>query len=214
MHKQGITLGFATRIVMVDRLSSLLTLLIVIAVALPHLWTLKGSELFRQSATLAFTLGCAALAGLSMAEWIWRANYAKSLLKHLCQLAKDFNRTLFGNAAVTVKTWVWSISTTLAVSPLCFFLARALGLSVSAFDTFALVPSALLIAMVPITLAGWGVREVVFIQAFSLAGVTSSDALALSLLYEIVFLLTGLLGGAVWFAERRQQRQRIDAPSS
>ena len=50
-------------------------------------------------------------------------------------------------------------------------LALALGIWLSPIDAFTLVPSALLIAMVPISLAGWGVREVVFIQAFSLAGV-------------------------------------------
>jgi glycosyltransferase 2 family protein len=212
MHEQGITLGLATRIVVVDRLNSLLTLLMVIAVALPYLWTLKGNELFRQSATLAFALGCAALAGLSTAAWIGRADYARSLLKHLRQLAKDFNHSLFGNTAITLNTSVWGILNHLGRVAIVFCLARALGLAVSAFDTFTLVPSALLIAMVPITLAGWGVREVVFIQAFSLAGVASSDALALSLLYGIVFLVTGLLGGAVWFAERRQQRQGINTP--
>ena len=84
-------------------------------------------------------------------------------------------------------------------------LALALGISISPIDAFTLVPSALLIAMVPISLAGWGVREVVFIQAFSLAGVAPSHALALSLLYGFVGLVTGLFGGAVWFAERRLQ---------
>jgi len=76
------------------------------------------------------------------------------------------------------------------------------------FDAFTLVPSALLIAMVPITLAGWGIREMVFIEAFSIVGVAPGDALALSLLYGLVFSITGLLGGAVWFAERRLERQR------
>jgi uncharacterized protein (TIRG00374 family) len=95
-----------------------------------------------------------------------------------------------------------------------FVLAIALGIWVSPFDAFTLVPAALLLAMVPISLAGWGVREVVFIQAFSLAGVAPSNALALSLVYGLVGLITGLLGGAVWFAERRLQRQRIETPPS
>jgi uncharacterized protein (TIRG00374 family) len=205
MHKQGITLGLATRIVVVDRLSSLFTLLIVIAVAMPHLWALSGSEIFKQSATLVFALGCTALAGLSAARRV-HTNFAKSRLWHLHQLSKDLNHVLFSDAAVTVKVSAWGILNHLFRVGIVFCLAMALGLSVSALDSATLAPSALLIAMVPITLAGWGVREVVFIQAFSLAGVASSDALALSLLYGIVFLFTGLLGGAVWFAERRLQR--------
>lgn len=214
MHKQGITLGLATRIVVVDRLFSLLTILILIAVALPHLWSLPGGKIFKQSATLAFALGCAGLAGLSAAEWVGRSNFVPKLLRHLYQLAKDFNHTLFGNAVATLKMTVWSALNHLCRIAIVFFLAMALGLSVSFLDVFTLGPSALLIAMVPITLAGWGVREMVFIQAFSLAGVTSSDALALSLLYGIVFLITGLLGGLVWFAERRLHKQRIETPQS
>jgi hypothetical protein len=54
----------------------------------------------------------------------------------------------------------------------------------------------------------------VFIEAFSLVGVASSDALALSLIYGLVFSITGLLGGAVWFAERRLERQRPEARES
>jgi hypothetical protein len=54
----------------------------------------------------------------------------------------------------------------------------------------------------------------VFIEAFSLVGVAAGDALALSLLYGLVFSITGLLGGAVWFAERRAARQQPEARES
>ena len=73
----------------------------------------------------------------------------------------------------------------------------SLGIWVSPLDAFTLVPAALLLAMVPISLARGGTQGSVFIQAFSLAGVTASDALALSVLYELVGLITGLLGGVV-----------------
>jgi uncharacterized protein (TIRG00374 family) len=181
---------------------------------MPHLSALQGSEIFKQSATLAFVLGCAALAGLSAAEFILRANSTTNLVRHLYQLSKDFNHTVFGNAATTFKMSSCSIGNHLGRVAVVFVLAIALGIWVSPFDAFTLVPAALLLAMVPISLAGWGVREVVFIQAFSLAGVAPSNALALSLVYGLVGLITGLLGGAVWFAERRLQRQRIETPPS
>ena len=154
------------------------------------------------------------MAGLSAVEFVGRALRTTSLVRHLYQLSKDFNHTLFGDAATTFKMSSWSIANHLGRVVIVLVLATALGISVSPFDAFTLVPAALLLAMVPISLAGWGVREVVFIQAFSLAGVAPSNALALSLLYGLVGLITGLLGGAVWFAERRLQRQRIETPQS
>jgi uncharacterized protein (TIRG00374 family) len=214
MHKQGITIGLATRIVVVDRLFSLFTLLIIIAVGMPHLWAFNGSEIFKQSATLALVLGCVALAGLSAVKFVSRANARTNLVRHLHQLSKDFNHTLVGNAPATLEMSSWSIANHLGRIVIVLVLAAALGISVSPFDAFTLVPAALLLAMVPISLAGWGIREAVFIQAFSLAGVAPSNALALSLLYGLAGLITGLLGGVVWLAERRQLKERIEAPPS
>ena len=57
MHKQGVSIGLAARIVIVDRLCSLVTLLIVIALGLPHLSTLHGSEIFKHSAAIGVCLG-------------------------------------------------------------------------------------------------------------------------------------------------------------
>ena len=213
MHKQGVSIGLAARIVIVDRLCSLVTLLIVIALGLPHLSTLHGSEIFKHSALLAFVLGSAGLAGISAIQLSGRIIPATSRMRHLYQLSKDFNHTLFGNALATIKMVLWSSCNHLLRVAIVLCLALALGIWLSPIDAVVLVPSALLIAMVPISLAGWGVREVVFIQAFSLAGIVASQALALSLLYGLVGLITGLLGGGVWFVERRLQNQSVE-PSS
>jgi uncharacterized membrane protein YbhN (UPF0104 family) len=210
MHKQGISIGVATRIVIVDRLCSLFALLIILALGMPHLWTLHGSEIFKHSAILAFVLGSAGLAGVSAVQLSGRLIPKTSRARHLYQLSREFNHALFGDALATIKTTWWGTCNHLCRVALVFSLTLALGIWVSPIDVFTLVPSALLLAMVPISIAGWGVREVVFIQAFGLAGVAPSDALALSLLYGLVGLLTGLLGGAVWFGERRLQKQPVE----
>jgi uncharacterized protein (TIRG00374 family) len=210
MHKQGTSIGLATRIVIVDRLCSLFTLLILIALGMPHLWTLHGSEIFKHSAMLAFVLGSAGLGAVSAVQLSGRLIPTTSRARHLCQLSKDFNHALFADALATIKMALWSTCNHLSRVAIVLCLALALGIWVSPIDAFTLVPSALLLAMVPISLAGWGVREVVFIQAFSLAGVAPSHALALSLLYGFVGLVTGLFGGAVWLAERKLQRQSVE----
>jgi len=208
MHKQGLPIGLATRVVIVDRLCSLATLLVLIALAMPHLVALSGSEIFEHSAILAFVLGSAGLVGLSASELIARVVPTTGRARHLYQLSTDFNHALFGNAIATTRIVSWSICNHLCRVVMVFCLALALDLSMTPLEVFALAPSALLLAMAPISLAGWGVREVVFIQAFSLADVAPSDALALSILYGLVGLLTGLFGGVVWFAERKLQGQR------
>jgi glycosyltransferase 2 family protein len=212
MHKQGIAIGLATRIVIVDRLCSLFALLIILGLGIPYLRTLHGSELFKHSAVLAFVLGSGGLVGVSAVQLSGRFSPETSRrTQYLYEVSRGFNHALFGDLRATITTTWWSTCNHVCRVALVLCLTLGLGIWVSPIDAFALVPAALLLAMVPISLAGWGVREVVFIQALSLAGVAPSDALAVSLLYGLVGLVTGLLGGAVWFGERQLQKQPFKA---
>jgi len=206
LHKHGLPIGLATRVVVVDRLCSLSTLIIILAIGMPRLSLLHGSEIFKHSAVLAFLMGSSGLAVVSATQLGTHLIPTTSTARHLHQLSRDFNHALFGNLASTTKILFWSTCNHLCRIATVLCLSLGLGISISPLDAFVLVPAALLIAMVPISIAGWGVREVVFIQAFSLAGIAPSQALALSLLYGCVGLATSLLGGAVWFAERKMQR--------
>ncbi|HEY6831165.1 MAG TPA: lysylphosphatidylglycerol synthase domain-containing protein, partial [Pseudolabrys sp.] len=63
-----------------------------------------------------------------------------------------------------------------------------------------LLPPVLLIATIPISIAGWGVRESSMVVAFSYAGLAQSDGLTLSILFGVVSLALGVIGGGVWIA--------------
>ncbi len=99
MHQQGLSLGLAARIVIVDRLCSLVSLLLIIAIGLPRLGGLDGSGIFKHAAVLAFTLGSAGLAFLSAFQFWGHALPTLPLVRHLRQLSKDLNHTLFGNGS-------------------------------------------------------------------------------------------------------------------
>jgi uncharacterized membrane protein YbhN (UPF0104 family) len=200
--------------VIVDRLCSLFTLLIIIALGINHLAGLRGNEIFKHSAMLTLVFGSASIGVFTTVQWWGRYIPPSSRAKHLYQLSKDFNYALFASKIWAVKIISWSACNHLCRVAMVLSLALALGISVSPSDAFTLVPVALLISMVPISLAGWGVREVIFIQAFSLASVAPSHALALSLLYGLVGLITGLLGGAVWLTERSLQKPPITPSQS
>lgn len=60
------------------------------------------------------------------------------------------------------------------------------------------VPGVMLVAAVPISLGGWGVREGTMIVALGLFGVAAGEALALSVAYGLMLLVTGALGALVW----------------
>jgi glycosyltransferase 2 family protein len=63
---------------------------------------------------------------------------------------------------------------------------------------FQLVPPVMLITMVPISIAGWGLREATMGLAFGYAGLMANEGVNISLLYGAVSFIVGLIGGLVW----------------
>src|SRR3989338_8699548 len=81
-------------------------------------------------------------------------------------------------------------------SVLC--LARALGVSLFFGEALVLVPSAMFIAMLPISVGGLGLHEGAFIVLLGLADIGRSAAFGVALLSRLV-TLTSNLPGAVLF---------------
>ena len=63
-----------------------------------------------------------------------------------------------------------------------------------------LIPPVMLIAAIPISIAGWGLREGAMIVAFAYAGLSQDDGLAVSILFGATSFIVGALGGIVWIA--------------
>jgi hypothetical protein len=59
---------------------------------------------------------------------------------------------------------------------------------------------------IPVSIAGWGVRESMMVLAFSYAGLVEADGLAVSILFGVVNLAVGSIGGIVWVASGFQWR--------
>jgi len=81
-----------------------------------------------------------------------------------------------------------------------FVLISGLGSGVGFLDCLAAIAPALLLSYVPISVAGWGVRELSLVFAFSLVGVDRETALLVSLGIGIIVLVVSLVGGLLWAA--------------
>src|SRR5712671_4597616 len=65
-------------------------------------------------------------------------------------------------------------------------------------QVFMLIPPILLITMMPISIAGWGVREATMMVAFGYAGLAQTDGTVVSILFGAVCFIVGGVGGLVW----------------
>jgi uncharacterized membrane protein YbhN (UPF0104 family) len=119
---------------------------------------------------------------------------------------------LLGKALVRPQLLFLTIALSVVGQVLCatsvWVLARSAGFDPGLNVCLVLVPVALLISMVPITIAGWGLREGVLAAGLVRAGATLETAAAISVLFGLALAFIGLTGGvSMWFARRRADPQ-------
>ena len=75
--------------------------------------------------------------------------------------------------------------------------ARAIGIETSLLVLAPLVAPVLVTMLVPVTIAGWGVREGAAALLWGIAGLTAIDGVAISVAYGVLVLLSTLPGGVL-----------------
>lgn len=93
-----------------------------------------------------------------------------------------------------------------------YVLGRALGIELSIWHYFIYIPLITTITVLPISLAGLGIREGAFVFFFAQAGVAQAQALSLSLLLFAQTVALALLGG-VWYLLAREQ-SKVASPKT
>jgi uncharacterized membrane protein YbhN (UPF0104 family) len=95
-------------------------------------------------------------------------------------------------------------ATTHLLNVLVFWmLGQSLGLTMTFDQWFIVVPTVLLISMLPISIGGWGVREGVMVVALHGLGVPSEEALLSSILFGLCVVIATLPGAIFWIATRK-----------
>jgi len=93
-----------------------------------------------------------------------------------------------------------------AIGLVVLLLARSMSLGLALEAAVFLFPAVVLLSMIPISLAGWGIRESAMVVIFSLVGLDSSAALSISILFGASMFLAGLPGIGFWLLLRNQAR--------
>jgi uncharacterized membrane protein YbhN (UPF0104 family) len=87
-----------------------------------------------------------------------------------------------------------------ALGTATYAMAVGLGLNISFLECIVLMQPVALVANLPISIGGWGVRESAMITVFGLVGVPASASLVLSIQLGLLLLVVALPGGLLWLA--------------
>ncbi len=223
LNRAGVSTSTAAKTVFIDRLVGFF---ILVALTVVGLALLFGKTAERQ---LVVTLGL--LAGVLFVTMIlvilfFRARVLRTVSRNSRGRAASFAFRIY-NWLLDCMSFVSSVSVgrTIAILALAMvvhlltiaiiYIAAKNSASVTFLDCFAAVTPALLLSYLPISVAGWGVREAAVVGGFSLIGVPPEVSLPVSLLVGISVFFVSLLGGAAWVwggfknAYRRSQAKKF-----
>ncbi len=82
-----------------------------------------------------------------------------------------------------------------------WFTALAIGVASPLLGTLAVLPAVLLAASLPVSIAGWGVREGGMVVGLGLLGIATSDAALVSVFFGLLQLAFGAAGGLAWLLQ-------------
>jgi hypothetical protein len=88
--------------------------------------------------------------------------------------------------------------------------ARAAAASFDFTDALLLVLPVILVATIPISIAGWGVRESTMVAAFAYSGLAEADGLIVSILFGAATFAVGIVGGIIWIVGAHQADKKME----
>jgi len=188
----------ATYSVFIDRAIGLIALAVLVLATLPLSWQLILDEKGRYA--IAF-LGLAAIgagAGFLLLGWLpfpWLDSWFPTRHLRACSLVA--NQVIFGRASA-LRIAVVSITIHVLAVVIIWLIAQSIVAAGQPGQLLALVPPVMLITMLPISIAGWGLREATMMVAFGYAGLPQADGLTVSLLFGTMIFAIGAAGGLVW----------------
>ncbi|MBO4223527.1 lysylphosphatidylglycerol synthase transmembrane domain-containing protein [Bradyrhizobium neotropicale] len=206
----------ATYSIFVDRAIGLIALAVLIVASLPWSYRLINDPQGRSALLLIDFAALAAGGGfllLGALNWPWLKRWWGTHHIHACAVIA--NKVLFSWDRGP-KVAVLSLLVHVLAVVIVWCVAQSISAPLLFSQIFQLVPPVMLITMLPISIAGWGVREASMGLAFGYAGLAANEGVNVSLLFGAVSFIVGAFGGLVWIlsAEKKAQGDKpIDVPA-
>ena len=202
--KAGASPGFAIISLFVDRIVGLLALALF---ALAALLILNRVTLELSGAIVPIIGGIIAILVVVTAMFSARGHAASrtallmwlpASLRHRIEGRLEGLSVYRGHGKLLGRVFLWSVALQINVVTFYWMLSNAFGFDLPYGAFFAIVPLALFILMLPITINGIGLRETVFVFLLGIWAVEPGEALAFAWLEFALILACGMFGGLIY----------------
>jgi len=213
VRRTGTDWRAATYSVLVDRAIGLIALALIVVASLPWSYELIGNAHGRLALLLidigAISAGLGFLA-FGRLPWSWLKTFWP--LRHIHACSVIANQVIF-NRGSGPKIAVLSLLIHVMAVVIAWCAVRSIAAPAAFEQLFMLIPPIMLITMLPISIAGWGVREATMMVAFGYAGLAQTDGTVVSLLFGASSFIVGAIGGLVWILSAEKTSKISHAPT-
>jgi uncharacterized protein (TIRG00374 family) len=205
----------AVATVVIDRLIGLLALF-VIALTMMGIYHHRVFDDPRLRTAVVVTLGAVIGTVMLMVLSLWkgfadRVPTLRAVMRRLpyydtIKRVVDAFRVYTFQPGVLARAMVLSFGVHLCVMACIYFVGRGLALRTThgLIDYLLYLPIINTIAAIPISISGFGVRELMYVEMFGKVGLARPEAVTLSLVGYLAQLVWSLVGGVFYLTHRRE----------
>lgn len=122
-----------------------------------------------------------------------KALYQGRLLRYVLRLSEKLNFILRDARSITFHLTIGVLIHLFSIINI-YLVGQSVGLEYDLLTIAVIVPPVILLTLIPVSLAGWGIREGAMIGLFGLIGGVAANILSMSLLYGIILIIASLPG--------------------
>jgi len=206
LGRHGLNLRRSTYVMLSDRVSGFAAIILVLLAGLP--WLFSRVEEWPPRAVVLLIVGAGGLAIaavlnldrlLPLLKPAWRDFKAIAMLADAARYARLANASL----SPGLPALALSIGAQILQAVMVWFFSLGLGLDTEFLSLLFFMPLANIATLLPVSIAGWGLREAVLVSAFHLLGTSSDEALAISVMAGFGTLAAAMPGLLLWLVIRQ-----------
>lgn len=129
------------------------------------------------------------------------------VIRGFSNMAVDARR-IFLSLKNSMTTMALGLLGNVLLSIIAYLVAKSLGVEIQIIDALVLVPPAILVSSLPISIAGWGVREGAMVATLAYAGVSEVDAIIISVIFGVTIAVSSLPGACFWLMNKRDKKKQ------
>lgn len=203
MAQINVPFGLATKGILFDRVAGFAGLIIISLLGLPWLFETVPQPAIRLGIGIALAVGVTGILGLFLTGLIPVALKRWKVFRWTSELS-GVAFSILKNKSTLLLLVVLSVTIHMLNVFVLYLISLSLDMNIGFFSMLVLIPPVLLVSMLPISVAGWGVREGAMVAALNLVGAAPHQSLALSICFGLCVAAISLPGGALWFIGRNR----------